>query len=154
MLLKFCSEHLAYLGSFTNAVLGGCRLQDGNIGEIIDWRANLANIFFEKINFPPIRELKFLTGHMAYIWLILKSYKRQQPCLVTFLLKFMLCMELVYLQCVIITLGLRNIIIFIQDQIFCIHLLCSNTLAVTLYWLPLQSIEQATFKSRRRRGKS
>ena len=31
-----------------------------------DWRANLVKDFFEKINFPPMRALEFLTGHLAY----------------------------------------------------------------------------------------
>ena len=36
--------------------------------------------FFEKMYFPPMRALKFITGRMICIaWLILKSYRRQPP---------------------------------------------------------------------------
>ena len=31
-----------------------------------DWRADLVKDFFEKMNFPPKRALKFFTGHMIY----------------------------------------------------------------------------------------
>ena len=31
-----------------------------------DWKANLVKDFFEKMNFPPMRALKFITGHMTY----------------------------------------------------------------------------------------
>ena len=31
-----------------------------------DWRADLVKDFFEKTNFPPMRALKFFTGHMIY----------------------------------------------------------------------------------------
>ena len=31
-----------------------------------DWRANLAEDLFLQINFPPMRALEFLTGHMIY----------------------------------------------------------------------------------------
>ena len=32
----------------------------------LDWRANLVKDFFEKINFPPMRALEFLTGHVTF----------------------------------------------------------------------------------------
>ena len=31
-----------------------------------DWRANLVKDFFEKINFPPMGALKFLTGNVTF----------------------------------------------------------------------------------------
>ena len=31
-----------------------------------DWRANLVKDFFVKINFPPMRALEFITGHVTY----------------------------------------------------------------------------------------
>ena len=31
-----------------------------------DWRANLVKDFFEKIFFPSMRALEFITGHMIY----------------------------------------------------------------------------------------
>ena len=67
-----------------NEVIGGFQLEFVNISRIInhmtcykfkcshwlklqhsDWRANLVKDFFE-INFPPMRALEFITGHMVY----------------------------------------------------------------------------------------
>ena len=31
-----------------------------------DWRANLAKDFFLQINFPPMRALEFITGHVIF----------------------------------------------------------------------------------------
>ena len=31
-----------------------------------DWRANLVKDFFIKRNFPPMRALEFITGHVIY----------------------------------------------------------------------------------------
>ena len=43
-----------------------------------DWGENLVKGFFAKINFPPLRALEFINGHMI-TWLILKYYRRQPP---------------------------------------------------------------------------
>ena len=33
---------------------------------LLDWRANLAKHFFKKINYPPMRALEIITGHVIY----------------------------------------------------------------------------------------
>ena len=32
-----------------------------------DWRANIVKDFFFQINFPPMRALEFITGHVRFI---------------------------------------------------------------------------------------
>ena len=126
VLLKLCSKHVAYLGSFTYAVLFR------NLKLIrYPWYQIWRQIIFKREEAKIDSKVKMTTwiGHEVHV-----------------------------MQGVVVSAMCHHYIgpyySFFQDQIICIYLLCSNTLAVTLYWLPLQSIEQATFKSRRRRGKS
>ena len=44
-----------------------------------DSRENLIKDFFVKINFPPMRALEFITGHVIYIRLILTNSNRKPP---------------------------------------------------------------------------